>query len=255
MKRSPLTLAAAVAVALLLVPCVIPCFAAEVGTDSAKATAYAKEWTDKSDGTDSGDAFGPWYFVSTPKGSKDAGYSIGDSRTLAPDSHGANVNTDGKSFSLAGKRLAGGKNVEAAVYREFKGGGLSPGQTFSIDLAVNYRNGYKGIDLRSGEEGKSQRKTLLNFNVGGDAYTVSNAATGNGQITKQYKPDSRFHIEFKQTTEKGGSWTIKRNDGAGEGEQATGTYEGVPTGIKLYCSGTDGGKEDMLYFNNLAISK
>ena len=51
------------------------------------------------------------------------------------------------------------------------------GQTFSIDLAVNYRNGNKGIDLRD-----SLSALILNFNIGSDMYAVNGAASGGGNL-------------------------------------------------------------------------
>jgi hypothetical protein len=223
--------------------------AAEIGEDNASADGYAKAWTAETNGKTAGDAFSPWRLHVLPEGAPASGaeFSLGDSKTVGDP--GADINSSGKSFALLGKRVDG-KDIEAAAFREFNGGGLAVGQTFAIDLAVNYRNGFKGIDVRSGTE--KDNKNLFTFNVGGDDYVVSNAASNNGSIGNEYKADTSFHVELTQTSPAGGAWKITRNGG---GEPATGTYNGVPTGFKLYCSGTDGTKYDRLFANNLRITK
>jgi hypothetical protein len=225
--------------------------AAETGEDNASADTYAKAWTAESNGKTAGDAFSPWRLQVLPEGSPAAGaeFALGDSKTLGDP--GADINANGKAFALLGKRVDG-KDVEAAAFREFNGGGLSVGQTFAVDLAVNYRNGFKGIDVRSGTDKDNDRKNLFTFNTGGDDYVVSNAASNNGSVGNEYKPDTFFHVELTQTSPTGGTWKITRNTG---GEPSTGTYNGVPTGFKLYCSGTDGTRHDGLFANNLRITK
>lgn len=225
--------------------------AADTGEDNASADAYAKAWTAENSGKTAGDAFSAWRLHVLPEGSpvSAAEFSVGDSKTVGDP--GADINSNGKSFGLLGKRVDG-KDIEAAAFREFNGGGLAVGQTFAIDLAVNYRNGFKGIDVRSGTEKDNDRKNLFTFNIGGDDYVVSNAASNNGSVGNEYKGDTSFHIELTQTAATGGTWKITR---AGGGEPATGSYNGVPTGFKLYCSGTDGTKYDRLFANNLRITK
>ena len=121
------------------------------------------------------------------------------------------------------------------------------GQTFSIQLAVNFRNGYKGFDLRGDTTGDP---TIFNFNVGGDDYVVNNAATGNGSIGNSYSNDSIFTLAFAQTNLSGGTWSITRSGGISDFD--TGTYSGVARSFKLYVGGTDGGAQDSLFVNNLA---
>jgi len=221
--------------------------AAEVGTDNASVPAYANGWSSDSDGTAAGNGFGPWRLFVQPDGTQGAKFAVENSTTLS--NPGADINSDGKAFSLSAKR-SGATTMEAAAFRDFQGGPLSVGQTFTIDLAVNFRNGFKGIDVRSGSEEAQNRANLFTLNVGGDDYVVSNALTGNGSIGNEYNSKTKIRVEFSQTTTSGGTWRVTRGE-----KSTTGTYSGQATGIKLYCSGTDGNAEDKLFFNNLSIAE
>ena len=158
------------------------------------------------------------------------------------------MNVAGRAFGLYGK-AANGTAREAAAYRDFAGGGLSAGQAFSVDLAVNYRNGVKGIDVRGGTADAADRPTLFTFAVAGDDYAVSNAASGNGSTKWAFKTNAPIHLTLKQTTAAAGTWSLTR----GTDPAFTGTYAGVASGLKLFCGGTDGTDADNLFANRLAI--
>lgn len=232
--------------------------AATTGTDNANQAAYEPDdatandgnpaintnlWASGDNGSASGSAFQPW--VLTIQGSSGfGGYFIGDSKALS-GSTGADINVGGESFGMYG---GGGDKVAEAV-RSFSSA-LSIGQTFSIDLAVNFRGGFKGIDLRDGSN-----STIFNFNIGnvglGDDYTVQGATTGSGSIGNTYSSNTAFRLSFTQTTAGGGNWTILRSGGTTDSD--SGTYTGVAAGFKLYVGGTSGGSENDLISNNLAI--
>lgn len=231
--------------------------AATNGTDNANQAAYETDdliandgnpanntnlWASGDNGSASGSAFQPW--VLTIQGSSGfAGFFIGDS--VLTGSPGANINAGGESFGMYG---GGGDKVAEAV-RSFSSA-LSIGQTFSIDLAVNFRGGFKGIDLRDGSNA-----TIFNFNIGnvgsGDDYTVQGATTGSGSIGNAYNSNTAFRLSFTQTTAGGGNWTILRSGGTTDSD--SGTYTGVAAGFKLYVGGTTGGSENDLMSNNLTI--
>jgi len=101
------------------------------------------------------------------------------------------VNTGGEALGLYGKD-AKGTYCEAAAYRDFGGGGRTAGQTFSIDLGVNYRNGVKGIDIRGGTAGANDRPVLFTLAIASDDYAVSNAATGNAARNGLTRTPPRF---------------------------------------------------------------
>jgi hypothetical protein len=228
--------------------------AATIGSDNASSNAYLADdatandtdptnntngWVNGDDGFVTGAAaLQPWA-LSTIGGT--AGFFIGDSRALNAGS-GGNINSAGnKSFGLFG-----GSASSANAVRAFDSA-LSIGQSFSVDIAVNFRNGQKGIDLRDGSN-----TVLFNFNVGdlgaGDAYTVQFATPVSGPIGNTYDANTAFHLTFTQTGASTGNWSIVRSGGIAD--SASGTYTGVPTNVKLYVSATDGGSSNDLYANN-----
>ena len=211
-----------------------------VGLDTASATAYDDGWDDGDDGSISGNGFEPW--VLTTQGDGAAGFFIGDSTSLS--SPGADINTSSESFGMFG--VAGTTFTEAKATRDFNGD-LLAGQTFSIELAVNFRNGSKGIDILD-----SVGTNLFNFNIGGDDYVVSNAASGNGSIGDLYAADTAFSISLTQVDGTGGTWSIERSGGVTDTD--TGTYTGTPSAFALYVLETGGnGSPDDLYANSMEI--
>lgn len=212
--------------------------AALIGEDNAAAAAYDDGWTTGDDGTSGGDpgAFGQWFLGG------DGSHSIGDSTQVAGGA-GGDINSAGESF-----RMQAPNGTYADAYRFLDPAGLSVGQTFSIDMAVNFRGGFKGIDLRGPEP---DNNTLFNFNIGGDDYVVDQAETGNGSIGNAYSNNTVFRLEFTQTSATGGTWAITRSGGVADYD--TGTYTGVARSIKLYIGGMGTAQEDDLFVNNLAI--
>jgi hypothetical protein len=194
-------------------------------------------------GDNLGSGFGAWTLATgNTDGSHFAGFFLGDSTTLGG---GANINTSGKAFGMFANPAQFGSDPFADATRDFSSP-LTVGQTFSLDLAVNFRNGNKGIDLRDGVT------TIFNFNIGADDYVVNSAATGNGSIGNTYSANTVFHLEFTQLTLGGGSWTITRSGGVSDLD--SGTYSGLASGFKLYISGTDAGNDaNNLFANNLQI--
>jgi hypothetical protein len=213
--------------------------AANVGSDRASDAAYDDGWQTGDNGGTAG-TFGPWTLTNS---AAQAGRFIGDSTTLVAGSLGANINTSGESFGLFGHS---GQTSEA--FRDFGGLALEVDQTFSIELALNFRNGNKGFDLRDASD-----NVIFNINIGADDYTVNLATSGNGSLGSTYSADTEFLLSFHQTSLSGGTWTIDR--GGGVTDVDTGTYAGVAENFKLYVSQTTGGSaaEDNLYVNSLQI--
>lgn len=245
-KLIPLELPLAAALAALTCS---TSFAATLGTDNAAQAPYADGWQTGDDGAATGDGFTPWTLSNTTGtgGSAASGFYIGDSTNVG----GADINTSTKSFGMYGVAGSSGTS-EANASRSFVAAdGTTPttlnvGQTFSIDLVVNYRDGYKGIDLRD-----SSNATIFNFNIGGNDYVVNNAATGSGSIGNAYSADTAFHLSFTQSTLTGGTWTITRSGGVTDSD--TGTYSGVAQGFHLYVGQTSGTSASDLVANNLAV--
>jgi hypothetical protein len=215
--------------------------AATNGSDFANDPAYDMGF---GNGTDGGTplTFSSWIIGATPPG-PNAGSFIGDSTSLAPMNTGGNVNTGGEAFGLFAHS---GQSVDAS--RSFDSP-LGGGQTFTIQLAVNFRNGNKGFDLRD-----ASSASIFNLNIGGDTYAVNNATTGNGVIFGgTYDANTVFSISMTQVDGTGGTWSITRSGGLTG--TVSGTYTGLASGFHLYNSQTTGAgaAEDNLFFNNMTV--
>jgi hypothetical protein len=157
-----------------------------------------------------------------------AGYFIGDSTAGSGD-----INSGGVSFGV----YANPSTAFADAVRGF-GSTLSVGQTFSLDIAVNFRNGNKGFSLFDGGT------EIFNLNVGGDDYTINGSS-----LSLAYSATAVFDLSFTQTTLTSGTYSVSIGS-----NDFTNSYTGLASGFKLYNSGTDDGSAaNNLYFNNLAI--
>lgn len=116
-----------------------------------------------------------------------------------------------------------------------------------MEIAVNFRGGYKGFDVRDASEA-----SLFTFNVGNDDYVVSNATSGNGSIGNTYAAQTLFQFRFTQDTADGGTWNLAR--GGTINHSVTGAYSGRIRSLKIYNGGQRDIPEDALYFNNLLIT-
>ena len=206
-------------------------FAALPGTDNA--SNYGGTWVNGNNGGTAG-TFNAWDLTNNNNDNTTnfAGYFLGDS-TLGS----GNINTGGVSFGV----YANPSTAFADAIRSF-GSTLSVGQTFSLDIAVNFRNGNKGFSLFDGAT------QIFNLNVGGDDYQINGLSIG-----APYSSTAIFNLSFTQTSLTAGSYSVFYN---GNSQTYTNTFTGLASGFKLYNSGTNGGGDgaaDNLYFNNLSI--
>lgn len=224
---------------------IISAASAQAPLGGDKASNYITNgWTPNSTG---GSGFTAWIMYTMGTGGN-AGHFLGNS---VNDGFG-DVNTSGAAFGMYGNPAPG--NPEAVAYRYFVGTGsvadpvsgrayLLPGQIFSIDLAIAYRNGYKGIDLvtRDGQ-------FLWNFGVDNDRYEVNQ----DNVFVDAYDQHSIFRIEATQLTDD--TYKVKLTRGATTYEY--GPLEGKLGGFKLYNSSTQSSDAlNNLYFNNLKIER
>jgi hypothetical protein len=193
---------------------------------------------DERDGRGTVGTFDAWDLTNNNNGgSNSAGYFLGSSTAGTGD-----INTNGVAFGI----YANPSGAYADALRNFTVP-LTLGQTFSIQVGVNFRNGEKGFSL------ENNGSEIFNFNVGdvgnGDDYTVNNVSLG-----LPYEGAAIFSLSLTQTTLTSGTWTILL-DGSSFANN-TGMYNGIGTGIKLYVSGTEAANNpaDNLYFNSLAIT-
>ncbi|MEI8340589.1 MAG: PEP-CTERM sorting domain-containing protein [Verrucomicrobiota bacterium] len=220
------------------------------GSDSAADLAYSAGW---SSGTNGGTGFQAWSLSTS--GTVFAGFFTGDSSTISGGT--ANINTSGTSFKMFGNPDG---STYANAYRSFAGGALSVGQTFSINLQVNYRNGNKGIDLFQ------NGFTVFNLNIGNDFYNANNFINGSGSANGTgsvdlygsfYSASTLFALSLTQTSGSSGTWSITRSgDPALTGGQTglvTGTYSGDPDQFHLYVGTTDNLSASDLAANSMSI--
>jgi hypothetical protein len=190
--------------------------------------------------TGAGTGFGGWVFGGNVAGSDfviDSGVYNGGS---------AGIGT--QAFVL---RDSSGDGLYTDVFRFLDGGDLGVGQTFSVDLDVNFRAGFKGLRVRDTDDSTS----IFRFEVGnpgsGDDYIVYDSLTGNGSIGNAYSNDSIFSISLTQTSLTGGDWEITRSGGISDFD--TGTYSGQVSSFQFYTDGAGSTAEQALIFNNLAV--
>ena len=210
--------------------------------DTADDPVYADGWNDLDDGSSVPGAvaggLGGWVMG----GNAIDGTTI-DIETSANVGAASGIDTAGVSFKL--HDTTGGF---VDIFRFFDPAGLDVGQTFSMQMQVNYRGGFKGIDIRGDTAGDP---TIFNFNIGGDDYTVDHATTGNGSIGNAYSNDTVFTLDITQTSLAGGTWSITRSGGISDFD--TGTYAGRARSFKLYAGSLGTFAEDAFYVNNFSV--
>jgi len=205
--------------------------------DSADRPAYADGIQPGDDGSIEPSFLGGWVMAEDVAGGK---LSVASSLGLGAGTR--DVDIDNKAFKL--HDTGGGY---ADLFRFIDPLGLETGETFSLEIAVNFRGGYKGFDVRDASE-----KALFTFNIGNDDYVVSNAASGNGSIGNTYAAHTVFRVRFTQDSATGGTWTLVRAGAVTH--SVTGAYTGRIRSLKIYNGGQRDIPEDALYFNNLMIT-
>jgi hypothetical protein len=212
---------------LALAAFAVTSFAQPIASDNAGN--YLGDWTN---GSNSGTGFGAWDLY----GEGSFGNFIGDS----VDQGFGNVNTSGSAFGMWGN--PSGSNFSNAQ-RAFSDA-LSVGNSFSIQLAIAFRNGAKGISLFSG--GFAEGNEIWNFNVGGDQYTA-----GGVNQTWAYDQTSVFNLSATQLSATSIGIALTRGS---DSYSTTINDTGLLTGFRLYVGSTeDGAALNNLYFNNLTV--
>lgn len=219
-----------------------------VDADDASRAVYSDGISNLENGstTGGGTGFGGWVFGSNIQAGD---FTIGSS---ASNGGSGGIDVDGDSFLLVDSD-AGGEFAD--LFRFFDDGDLGVGQTFSFDMDVNFRGGFKGVNLRDTDD--STR--IFNFEAstdvdgqGTDGYIVQDAATGNGSLfDNTYDSDTVFSLSFTQNTNGGGDWLITRSGGLSG--NASGTYSGQISSFQLFTSGAGNAAENAVIFNNFAI--
>jgi len=214
--------------------------------DDAGNAVYADGWQNFDDGSTQPELLGGWVHG----GNAVPGETV-DIASSANNGGGTTIDTDGVSFQLwdppePGQEVGG--FVDTFRFIDPAERNLQVGETFSFDLDVNFRGGFKGVTIRDADDETS----LFNFNVGGDDYTVNDVATGGGSVGDAYSNDTVFSIALEQTAADGGTWTVTRSGAIDDVD--TGTYTGVVSSFQLYSGDQGSFPEDAIFFNNFLIT-
>jgi len=219
-----------------------PASANVISFDDADQPAYASGWADLSNGASNTTVLGPWVFGGNAVSGTSA--MIASSTTLGTS---GTIDVNGKSFELS-DTTSTGSYID--VFR-FILGDLKVGETLSLDMQVNFRGGFKGINVR----GVDDTTSLFKFEVGnqgsGDDYVVSNAVTGNGSIGSAYSSDTRFNIALEQTSASGGAWTVTRTGGINS--TSLGTYAGQVSSFQFYTFLAGSSDQNAIFYNNIQV--
>lgn len=188
-----------------------------------------------SNGDNLGFGFGGWSLYT---GGGTAGWFIGNSAS----SGFGDINTNGKSFGLWGNPGGAlGTNDNNWVNADRSITNWGDGYSFSIDLAVAYTSGDKGIDLFNSSGAK-----IWNFNTGSGKYVVGLAGS---DLNWSYSQTSIFKLTVTQNGNNLGINLVRGSDSY----VTTLNNENLKS-IKLYCSKTNSGSDlNNLYFNNLKV--
>uniref|UniRef100_UPI0040495ADB T9SS sorting signal type C domain-containing protein n=1 Tax=Flavobacterium sp. TaxID=239 RepID=UPI0040495ADB len=208
---------------------------------------YASNYSSWTNGSNLGTGFSNWdLWTQNTDATHFAGHFLGNS--LAQGF--GDINSSGSSFSMYANPT--GVFVQANAQRFLSNTGspsvggrqyLLPGQSFKIDLAIAYRNGYKGIDLMDQNFG-----LLFNFNVGSDLYSTST----NSDLGWVYNQNSIFQLQVNQVDVTSYEVIISRDTDIYYSGIRTGQF----SGFKLYVGNTDSNNDlNNLHFNNLLVQK
>ncbi len=208
------------------------------------ASNYGGSWTDGSNG---GTGFLPWTLINNNNPPDTlAGASLEDSTAGAGD-----INTGGVSFAL----FASPGGAFSAASRNFAEG-MAVGETFSLDMAVNQDNGFKGFTLQAGSQGE-----VFSFSIGSGASVGAGSATlnpGSGTGYNYGGTDAVLHLTFTTISASEFSYEVSRSSSEGfQGTLFSGTVSGVSfslSGFVIFVADSSGGApENTFYVNNFNV--
>ncbi|MGE9295836.1 MAG: hypothetical protein ACQKBV_06075 [Puniceicoccales bacterium] len=205
--------------------------------DDAGQSAYYDGWQLYDDGSLEPGGLGGWVF---DEASVVHGQNI-DIASSAGSPGDESIDTRGVAFKLHDTQ---GKYLE--LYRFFDPDGLKTNESFTLELSINGEMGYQGMDLRNNDN-----QTIFNFNGGKGSFKVDKADTGNETLDVDHVARAIFLLEFHQSSEDGGRWSIRQR--GKPGELARGRYAGVARSIKLYGGDQKRNAAGAMYFNRMEI--
>ncbi|HEY3662033.1 MAG TPA: PEP-CTERM sorting domain-containing protein [Chthoniobacterales bacterium] len=229
--------------------------AALLASDNAADPAYNNGWADGSNG---GSGFAPWA-ITTNNDNVDhfAGTFIGDA-----GGSGINpaINTGGRAFGMYSNTSGNTSGASVSAQRDFTGGSLQVGQSFSLDIGINYRDGAKGLILNGPSPFGNQ---LGGFFTGGfqehSDLTLYDLATlqSVNYTFDIYDPNALYHLTFTMidATHLQANLTLTTASGTQNLVTLTANSAPVATGFNLYYGSTaQYYPQDDLFFNNFAVT-
>ena len=194
---------------------------------------YGGSWN----ATNLGTGFSDWTFdQATPNGGF-AGRFIGTFSSA--------IDVNGNSFAMSAN--SGNDAVSGATTYMPKA--MEEGDSFTVSVGVNFRDGNKGFDLRDGSN-----NTIINFNVGSDQYNITGTS---GLFSNAYDANTVITFTFTQNANSV-SWTADRSGGLTGSENGTisSINSGTITNIRFYnvsagTNGDGGSGQRNLFLNSL----
>ncbi|MBL87336.1 MAG: hypothetical protein CMO82_11835 [Winogradskyella sp.] len=194
---------------------------------------YGGSWN----ATNLGTGFSDWTFdQATPNGGF-AGRFIGTFSSA--------IDVNGNSFAM----YANSGNDAVSGATTYMPKAMEEGDSFTVSVGVNFRDGNKGFDLRDGSN-----NTIINFNIGSDQYNITGTS---GLFSNAYDANTVITFTFTQNTNSI-SWTANRSGGLTGSENGTisSINSGTITNIRFYnvsagTNGDGGSGQRNLFLNSL----
>lgn len=168
-----------------------------------------------------------------------AGHYLGESAPFA-----GNIDTSGRSFAMYAQPT--GSGAYAAARRRWAKPALATGDRLSFQIAVNFRNGNKGFDLRD-LDGNS----IWNFDVRSGGYRIGGTDLDS---LGPYDSNTAFTFTFTQR-ERRVDYTIERSGGVQRTVSGTIPAASRTVGdVRFYISGTESNDgRNNLFINNFTL--
>lgn len=222
--------------------------------DSAADPAYDTGWVNGSNG---GYGFDAWQITNNSDANHFAGTFIGDAGASGVN---PGIDTDGRAFGLYANTTGNVSGASVSAIRDFTGGFLLPGQSFSVQIADNYRDGAKGILLN----GASVFGTnLAAFSIGGSPENLSLSLYDTVTLSSvnytsfDYHPDALYNLTFTQVDASHLSAHLTLTTSAGTQDLVTLTANspGDITGFNVFYGSTATYfPQNDIFFNNFAVT-
>ncbi len=223
----------------------LPGSAWSLGLDNASQAAYGDGWQN---GDNGGSGFLPWFLNTsgTPGVNGNSTASFFTGAAYAPSM--------GTSFGVFANSPDGADSPLAEAIRSFSPA-IGPGLSFSFQLSWNFRNGFKGFDLRAGGTPMIRFEASDNFGAGNEIQLRNLIASNSVSLfSGNYSSTALFDVKFTFLPANDIQVEIDYSGSAGNPHASILTgFSGLPDNFRFWVSDTGTGSNNNLYFNNLAV--